>query len=80
MLMKSIEIEAMNLLHDKWVVGIFTFFLIMAGTAYFSQNTMRSSMSTDLVQFSMLSNSDIDNIIAIKAKMQAARIQANLSL
>jgi len=73
-------VEVMSIFHDKWAVSIFASLMLLAMTAYLGQNNVQSSIASDLVQFSKLSNSDIDNIIAIKAKMQAARIQANLSL
>ncbi len=80
MLVRPKGVDVMFLFHDKLVIGIFSSLMLLAATAYFGQNSVQSSMASDLVQFSKLSNADIDNIIAIKAKMQAARIQANLSL
>ena len=80
MLARSKGVEVMSLFHDKWAIGIFASLTLLASMAYFTQGNVQSSIATDLVQFSKLSNADIDNIIAIKAKMQAARIQANLSL
>ena len=80
MLVRPKGVDVMFLFHDKLVIGIFSSLMLLATAVYFGQNSVQSSMASDLVQFSKLSNADIDNIIAIKAKMQAARIQANLSL
>jgi hypothetical protein len=38
------------------------------------------SAESEQVQFVNLTNADIDKILAVKAEMQAAKIQANLSL
>ncbi len=80
MLARSKGDEVMSLMHDKWAIGIFASLTLLASVAVFTQGNAQSSIAIDLVQFSKLSNADIDNIIAIKAKMQDARIQANLSL
>jgi len=80
MLARPKGVEVMSIFHDKWAMGIFASLMLLATTAYLGQNSVQSSIASDLVQFSKLSNADIDNIIAIKAKMQTARIQANLSL
>lgn len=81
MFLKYKEIEAVSLLRDNnLIVGFCALIMLMAGSVYFSESSMHSSIGSEMVQFSKLSNADIDNIIAVKAKMQAARIQANLSI
>ena len=80
MLAKPKGVEVMSIFHDKWAMSTFASLMLLAMTAYIGQSSVQSSIATDLVQFSKLSNADIDNIIAIKAKMQTARIQSNLSL
>ena len=80
MLARPKGVEVMSLFYDKWAMGILASLMLLATTAYLGQNSVQSSIASDLVQFSKLSNADIDNIIAIKAKMQTARIQANLGL
>ena len=80
MLARPKGVEVMSLFHDEWTMGIIASLMLLATTAYLGQNSVQSSIASDLVQFSKLSNADIDNIIAIKAKMQTARIQANLGL
>jgi len=80
MLVRPKGVEVMSLFYDKWAMGILASLMLLATTAYLGQNSVQSSIASDLVQFSKLSNADIDNIIAIKAKMQTARIQANLGL
>ena len=69
----------MNLLHEKkWLINSFAVITLTVGSvyaAYYAPQLADSEKSS----FLNLSNADIDNILAVKAKMQAARIQASLS-
>lgn len=69
----------MNLLHEKkWLINIFAVIALTVGAIYSAYYTPQLSGS-EKTSFLNLSNADIDNILAVKAKMQAARIQASLS-
>jgi len=61
---------------------LFSFFTVAAltvGSTVFVHQATRS-IDAEKFQFSSLSSTDIDTILAVKAKMQSARIQASSSL
>ena len=69
----------MNLLQEKkWLFNILAVITLTVGSVYAAHYTPQPSDS-EKVTFLNLSNADIDNILAVKAKMQAARIQSSLS-
>ena len=58
-----------------WLLGVFTFVALFAGSSLFIAG--EAGAQPEAVQFSALTNADIDMIIAVKAEMQAAKVQAN---
>ena len=58
-----------------WFLGIFVFVALFTGSSFFIADA--ADEQTDMMQFSDLSDSDIDAILAVKAEMQSAKIQAN---
>ncbi len=58
-----------------WFLGIFAFVALFAGTSMLLAN--HQGEHSGLIQFSDLSDSDIDMILAVKAEMHAAKIQSN---
>jgi hypothetical protein len=69
----------MNPLHEKkWLINIFAVITLTVGSVYAAYYAPQLADS-EKAPFLNLSNADIDNILAVKAKMQAARIQASLS-
>ena len=69
----------MNLCHDKqFLINLTAIAGLSFITALFIMNHHLSAGS-EQVQFVNLTNSDIDKILAVKAQMQEAKIQANLS-
>ena len=69
----------MNLLQEnKWLINVFAVITLTVGSIYVAHYTPQLSNSEN-TPFLNLSNAEIDNILAVKAKMQAARIQASLS-
>lgn len=65
----------MNLSQNtSWFIGIVAFVALFTGSSI-----LTSDLSDDqsMNQFSGLTDSDIDVILAIKAEMQAAKIQSN---
>jgi len=61
--------------NKSWFLGIFAFVALFAGSSMLLTDT-QGDQST-MIQFSDLSDSDIDNIIAVKAEMHAAKVQSN---
>ena len=69
----------MNLLQEKkWLINVIAVITLTVGSVYAIYYAQQLNDS-EKVTFLNLSNADIDNILAVKAKMQAARIQASLS-
>jgi len=67
--------RTMNLSHNtSWFVGIFAFVALFTGSSMLSSDF---SNQRSMNQFSDLTDSDIDMILAVKAEMQAAKIQSN---
>ncbi len=65
----------MNLSHNtSWFIGIFAFVALFTGS---SMLTSDFSNQQAMNQFADLTDSDIDVILAVKAEMQAAKIQSN---
>ncbi len=66
----------MSLQNNKsWLLSIFaTVALFTSGSAFFSND---NAVASEVIEFSQLSNSDIDLIYAVKSEMQAAKIQTN---
>jgi hypothetical protein len=65
----------MNLSHNtSWFIGIFVFVALFTGS---SMLTSDFSNQQAMNQFADLTDSDIDVILAVKAEMQAAKIQSN---
>ncbi|MBT8118677.1 MAG: hypothetical protein KJN89_03075 [Gammaproteobacteria bacterium] len=65
----------MNLSQNtSWFIGIVAFVALFTGSSI-----LTSDLSDDqsMNQFSGLTDSDIDVILAVKAEMQAAKIQSN---
>ena len=59
----------------SWFFSIFTFVTLFAGGSFLfdSNNTLQ----TELIQFSDLSDADVDVILAVKARMHDAKDQSN---
>ena len=70
----------MNLFQNK--NGLLNLFAIVSLTLVTSYLAIGDAFSAESkqVQFIHLTNADIDKILAVKAEMQAAKIQANLSI
>ena len=66
------------LLGKKWLFNILTVITLTVGSVYAVYYAPQLSDS-EKVSFLNLSNADIDSILAVKSKMQAARIQRSLS-
>ena len=66
----------MNLHNDKsWLFSIFaTVALFTSGSIYFSNDNVTVS---EMIQFSDLSDADVDVILAVKARMHDAKEQSN---
>ncbi len=66
----------MNLHNDKsWLFSILaTVALFTSGSIYFSNDNVKVS---EMIQFSDLSDADIDVILAVKARMHDAKDQSN---
>ncbi len=58
-----------------WFIGIFAFVALFTGSSMMIAGD-RGDQPV-MIQFSDLSDSDIDMILAVKAEMQAAKIQSN---
>lgn len=66
----------MNLQHGKkWFFSIIAIITLTASTGYLFASDSASNESA-MVEFIELSDAEIDMILAVKAKMQAAKIQA----
>lgn len=61
--------------NKSWFLGIVAFVTLFAGSSLFLSGDLGAQPST--TQFSSLSDSDIDMILAVKAEMQAARTSTN---
>ena len=63
----------MNLFQNKgWFLGIFAFVALFTGSSMLFTNDLAAQPG--FIQFSDLTSSDIDIILAVKAEMQAAKI------
>ena len=58
-----------------WFLGIVAFVALFTGSSFFIADA--ADEQSGMMQFSDLSDSDIDAILAVKAEMQLARLQAN---
>ncbi len=58
-----------------WFVGIFAFVALFTGSSMIFSSEMDEQPS--YIQFSNLSDSDLDMILAVKAEMRAANVQSN---
>ncbi len=66
----------MNLFKNTgWFIGIFAFVALFTGSSMLFANNQGDQPG--LVQFSDLTDSDIDLILAVKAEMRAAKTQSN---
>ena len=66
----------MNLFQNKgWFLGIFTFVALFTGSTMLFSSELNDQPG--MIQFSDLSDSDVEMILAVKAEMRAAKIQAN---
>ncbi len=66
----------MNLFQNTgWFLGIFAFVALFTGSSMLIANDLGDQ--PDSIQFSNLSDSDVDMILAVKAEMQAAKIKSN---
>jgi len=66
----------MDLNRNKgWFFGIFAFVALFAGSSFFIADA--ADNQSGIIQFSDLTDADIDAILAVKAEMQLAKIQAN---
>ncbi len=64
----------MTLQNNKsWLLGIFASVMLITGGSYFYSDANAADAS--MIQFADLSNADIDLILSVKAKMNAAAIQ-----
>ena len=67
----------MTLLPNRnWVLGVFAVVSLLAGADYLLMLNNESN-EPQPVQFSQLTDADIDLILAVKEEMYAAKIQAN---
>jgi hypothetical protein len=67
--------STMNISHNtSWFIGIFAFVALFTGSSMLSSDF---SKQRSMNQFSDLTDADIDMILAVKAEMQAAKIQSN---
>lgn len=66
----------MHLFQNKtWFLGVFTFVALFTGSTVLFSGELNDQPS--LIQFSDLTDSDIEMILAVKAEMQEAKIQSN---
>ena len=61
--------------NGSWFLGIFAFVALFAGSSLFLTTELGDQPGA--IQFSGLTDADIDMIMSVKAKMQAAKIQAD---
>lgn len=59
--------------NKRWFLGIFAFVALFTGSSFFLASA--SGDHTGMIQFSDLSDSEIDAILAVKAEMQGAIIK-----
>ena len=62
--------------YKNWFFSIFAVVMLTAGSGYLFTSD-NYSMGSETVQFSRLTDADIDTILAVKAEMYAAKIQSN---
>ena len=67
----------MNLYNNNlsWFFSIFAFVVLFAGGSFLIDNN--NSAQTELIQFSDLSDADVDVILAVKARMHDAKDPSN---
>lgn len=66
----------MNLSQNtSWFLGIFAFVALFTGSSMLYTNDLGDQPG--MIQFSDLTDADIDTILAVKAEMQTAKIQSN---
>ncbi len=66
----------MNLPQNKgWFFGVFAFVALFTGSSMMLNSNLDEQPG--LIQFSDLSDSDVDMILAVKAEMREAKFQAN---
>jgi len=66
----------MSLNQNKgWFFGIVAFVALFTGSSFFIADA--ADDQTGMMQFSNLSDSDIDAIVAVKAEMDSAKIKTN---
>ena len=66
----------MYLSHYKdWLLSMVAVVVLAAGSAAFY--SMQAANDSEMVRFTDLSDADIDMIMAVKAEMQLAKIEAN---
>ncbi len=66
----------MGLFQNKgWFLGIFAFVALFTGSSMLIASDLDDQ--PEPIQFSNLTDSDIDLILAVKAEMRVAKIQAN---
>ena len=71
----------MNLLQNKNpLLNLFAIVSFTVTTGYLVVGNNYSAAGSEPVQFINLTNADIEKILAVKAEMQAAKIQASLSI
>lgn len=69
-------VEKMNSFRNTgWFIGIFAFVALFTGSSMIIAGNQGDQPG--MIQFSDLTDSDIDIILAVKAEMQAAKIQSN---
>ena len=60
--------------NTSWFLCIFAFVALFTGSSFLTNELGNQSGA---IQFSSLTDADIDTIIAVKAEMQAAKIKMN---
>ena len=58
-----------------WFIGIFAFVALFTGSSMMIANAQGDQ--SGLIQFSDLTDTDVDMILAVKAEMHAAKTQSN---
>ncbi len=64
---------------ESGLLSVIAVIAVIAGATYLFSNNIFST-KTEPVQFSGLTNSDVDQILAIKSEMQAAKRQIHESI
>jgi hypothetical protein len=73
------RLKTMNLFENKYrLYNVFAVVSLTIAVAYFVV-THNLTAETEPVKFVNLTNSDIDMILAVKAEMQQAKIQADIN-